>query len=85
MFLSRGLAKRTINSACYRQLAGVKCITKSTKFRLLGGVVLIFNLWLIGHYNLAGIPALLLTFGFAVGFEYLVVRPSSSKEKGAGK
>jgi len=57
---------------------------KSTKFRLFGGVVLIFNLWLIGHYNLAGIPVLLLTFGFAIGFEYLVVRPSS-KEKGAGK
>ena len=32
MFLSRELAKRTINSACYRQLAGVKCITRLNKF-----------------------------------------------------
>jgi hypothetical protein len=50
---------------------------KTTKLRLIGGGVLLFNLWLIGHYNLAGIPVLLLTFGFAVGYEYLVVRPAS--------
>ena len=54
---------------------------KSTKLRLLGGAVLVFNLWLIGRYNLSGVPVLLLTLGFAIGFEYLVVRPSS-KEKG---
>jgi len=53
---------------------------KSTKLRLFGGAVLIFNLWLIGRYNLSGIPVLLLTFGFAAGFEFLVVRPLS-KEK----
>lgn len=52
---------------------------KSTKLRLFGGAVLIFNLWLIGHYNLSGIPVLLLTFGFAIGYELLVVRPSSEK------
>ena len=57
---------------------------KSTKLRLFGGAVLIFNLWLIGRYNLSGIPVLLLTFGFAIGFEFLVVRPSS-KEKGGIK
>jgi len=55
-------------------------VKKSTKLRLFGGAVLIFNLWLIGQYNLSGIPVLLLTFGFAIGFELLVVRPSS-KEK----
>ncbi len=53
---------------------------KSTKLRLFGGVVLLFNLWLIGRYNLEGIPVLLLTFGFAVGFEYLVVRPVAKGE-----
>ncbi len=52
---------------------------KSTKLRLFGGAVLIFNLWLIGRYNLSGIPVLLLTFGFAIGFEFLVVRPSSKE------
>ncbi|WP_312170935.1 hypothetical protein [Stutzerimonas kunmingensis] len=55
---------------------------KTTKLRLIGGGVLLFNLWLIGHYNLEGIPVLLLTFGFAGGYEYLVVRPAS---KTAGK
>jgi hypothetical protein len=50
---------------------------KKTKLRLIGGCVLLFNLWLIGHYNLEGIPVLLLTFGFAAGYEYLVVRPVS--------
>lgn len=48
---------------------------KTTKLRLFGGAVILFNLWLIGQYNLSGIPVLLLTFGFAVGFEFLVVRP----------
>lgn len=52
----------------------------STKLRLFGGVVLVFNLWLIGAYGLQGIPVLLLTFGFAIGYEFLVVRPMSKKE-----
>jgi hypothetical protein len=46
----------------------------STKLRLFGGAVLLFNLWLIGNYNLKGIPVIILTFGFAIGFELLVVR-----------
>ena len=50
---------------------------KATKLRLIGGGVLLFNLWLIGNYNLEGIPVLLLTFGFAGGYEYLVVRPAA--------
>lgn len=55
---------------------------KTTKLRLIGGVVLLFNLWLIGRYNLQGIPVLLLTFGFAFGYEFLVVRPNAAtKEK----
>lgn len=54
---------------------------KSTKLRLFGGLVLFFNLWLIGQYNLQGIPVLLLTFGFAVGFEFFAVRPVVKTEK----
>lgn len=54
---------------------------KSTKLRWIGGAVLIFNFWLIGYYKIEGaIPMLLLTFGFAVGYEYLVVRPLSKDE-----
>jgi hypothetical protein len=52
-------------------------VKKATKLRLFGGLVLLFNLWLIGQYNLEGIPVLLLTVGFAVGYEFLVVRPTS--------
>ena len=50
---------------------------KTTKLRLIGGGILLFNLWLIGAYNLEGIPVLLLTVVFAVGYEYLVVRLST--------
>jgi hypothetical protein len=54
---------------------------KSTKLRLFGGVVLLFNLWLIGQYKLEGIVVLLLTFGFAIGYEFLVVRPISKSDE----
>lgn len=56
---------------------------KSTKLRLFGGAVLLFNLWLIGRYALEGVPVLLLTFGFAIGYELLVVRPVAKTEKSA--
>lgn len=56
---------------------------KSTKLRLFGGAVLLFNLWLIGHYNLEGLPVLLLTFGFAIGYEMLVVRTASKVDTGS--
>ena len=56
---------------------------KSTKLRLFGGVVLLFNLWLIGQYKLEGIVVLLLTFGFAIGYEFLVVRPASKSDESA--
>lgn len=45
-----------------------------TKLRLLGGSILLFNLWLIGHYSIEGLPVLLMTIGFAVVYEYVVVR-----------
>ena len=54
---------------------------KTTKLRLFGGAVLFFNLWLIGHYNLEGLVALLLTFGFAIGYEIVVVRPAAKAER----
>lgn len=51
----------------------------TTKLRLIGGLILMFNLWLIGNYNIAGLPVLLLTFGFAIGYELLIVRPVGKK------
>lgn len=45
-----------------------------TKLRILGGLVILFNLWLIGRYSIEGVPVLLMTFGFAIAYEYIVVR-----------
>jgi hypothetical protein len=49
-------------------------VNNRTKLRLLGGAVLLFNLWLIGYYSIEGFPVLLMTFGFAIAYEYIVVR-----------
>ena len=49
----------------------------TTKLRLFGGAIFLFNLWAIGQYNISGIPVLLLTFGFVIGYELLVVRPAA--------
>jgi hypothetical protein len=54
---------------------------KSTKLRLFGAAVILFNLWLIGQYNLEGVAVLLLTFGFAIGYELVVVHPAAKAEK----
>lgn len=55
-------------------------MTKRGKLRVFGGIVLLFNLWLIGHYQLDGLPVLLLTFGFAAAFELFVVRALTSDD-----
>lgn len=54
---------------------------KATKLRLFGGAVLLMNLILIGRYNLSGVPVLLLTFGFAIGFEFIIVRTVTKDEQ----
>lgn len=45
-----------------------------TKLRLVGGAIFLFNLWLIGQYSIEGMPALVMTIGFAIAYEFLVVR-----------
>jgi len=52
---------------------------KSTKLRLLGVMVLLINLIIIGAYNITGIPVILMTFGFAIAYEYIVVKPTIEK------
>jgi hypothetical protein len=56
-------------------------VENSTKLRIFGAIVLLFNLWLIGRYSLKGVPVLLLTLGFAIGFEYIVVKPVSKADQ----
>ncbi len=53
---------------------------KSTKLRLVGGAILLFNLWLVGRYNIQGPLVLVLTLGFAIAYELLVVRPAKKAE-----
>lgn len=44
------------------------------RLRWFGAAVLIWNLWLVGHYRIEGFPVLVLTFGFAIAFELIVIR-----------
>lgn len=50
------------------------------KKRLIGAGILLFNLYLIGRYNIEGIPALLLTLGVAAGWEFFVVKEKVTGE-----
>lgn len=45
---------------------------RSTKLRLLGGGIILNNLFIIGAFNLKGIPVLMLTLGVAVAFEIFI-------------
>ena len=54
-------------------------MSKVTKLRIFGGLILLFNLMLIGYYEMEGIAVLALTFGFAIGYELIVVRNSVEK------
>lgn len=48
--------------------------------RVIGAAVLLFNLWLIGHYNLEGGTVLLLTFGLVLFLELVVVKKLKRKQ-----
>lgn len=51
-------------------------MSKVTKLRIIGAVCLLFILWIIGTYRIEGLPVLIMVFGFAAGYEYIVVRPA---------
>ena len=48
---------------------------KATTLRLFGGTLILFLLWFVGHFNIGGIPMVALIFGFAIGYEVLIVGP----------
>ena len=48
-------------------------MTKIT-VRIIGVVIIIFNLWLIGNYNITGIPVILMTVGVALFFELIIIK-----------
>ena len=41
--------------------------------RLVGAAIILFFLYLIGKYDISGLPSMLLTFGFAFAWESFVV------------
>ena len=54
---------------------------KTTMLRLVGGVIILFLLVYTGRNNITGIPLLLILFGFAFGFEFLVIKPISRRQE----
>lgn len=48
------------------------------QLRIIGGVIILFNLWLIGNYNLTGIFVLIGTVGVAVLFELVLIKKFAS-------
>ncbi len=48
-------------------------MTITKKYRIACGIILLFNLWLIGEYNIKGVLAGVLTFGFAFFVEYFII------------
>lgn len=54
---------------------------KSTKLRILGGIIILINLWAIGTYDITGPLVLLMTFGIAIAFEWLLIKPAKQNEQ----
>ncbi|UUM25969.1 hypothetical protein NQU59_09395 [Acinetobacter colistiniresistens] len=48
-------------------------MTITKKYRIACGIILLFNLWLIGEYNIKGVLAGVLTFGFVFFVEYFII------------
>jgi hypothetical protein len=57
-------------------------ISMATRLRLFGAAILFINLMLIGRYEITGLLTLLMTFGFAIAYEYLIVRPVEARHRG---
>ncbi|MBJ8476494.1 hypothetical protein [Acinetobacter bereziniae] len=48
-------------------------MTITTKIRFVYGIILLFNLWLIGEYNIKGLMTGFLTFGFVFIVEIFII------------
>ena len=51
--------------------------------RIVGATIILFNLWLIGQYQIEGVMVLVLTFGVAIAFELLIVRAIGNNSQGS--
>jgi len=48
-------------------------VTKK-QLRIIGGMIILFNLWFIGNYQIEGIAILLMTLGVALIFEFVLIK-----------
>ena len=46
--------------------------------RIIGGIIILINLVIIGAYNIEGLMILVLTFGVAILFEFVLVKQFAS-------
>ena len=46
--------------------------------RIIGGIIILINLVIIGAYNIEGLMVLVLTFGVAILFEFVLVKQFAS-------
>lgn len=49
-----------------------------THLRILGGIIILFNLMIIGENNIEGIMVLVMTLGVAVLFELVLIKNFAS-------
>lgn len=48
------------------------------QLRIIGGVIILCNLWFIGNYQIEGVAILLMTFGVALLFELVLIKNFAS-------
>lgn len=44
------------------------------QLRIIGGIIILFNLWFIGNYQIEGMLILLMTLGVALLFELVLIK-----------
>lgn len=54
-------------------------MSRTLRLRLVGGAIFLFNLWLVGRFNIEGPAVGVITIGFVVAYEYFVVRPANKE------
>lgn len=52
---------------------------KIIKLRLVGAAILLFNLWMVGRFNMHGPAVAVLTIGFVIAYERFIVRPAKNE------
>lgn len=54
-------------------------MSKIIKLRLVGAAILLFNLWMVGRFNMHGPAVAVITIGFVIAYERFIVRPARNE------